>query len=225
MSLGTDAVAALHQTVAAELTRLQKEPTAHPSLLALRMPVYDCRVDDIGVQDLSIHWSVVADGFHRNVLQRAQRETVRREGVRFPWLDPVKSLQVFDLVLKLSVSASLRHNVDDQYKCVYIGAASSMCRDEYIFNPFLWEEQTMSHLCVVVSWVNRLDGGQVHSRHYADGIQDFRPPDRVLSDDRDDEDEPLDCTPEIENSQEKEMIDYVLQAVDELEPLVDLTQM
>ena len=81
----------------------------------------------------------------------------------------------------------------------------------------------MSNLCVVVAWVNRLDGGQVHSRHYVDGLKDFRPPD-CLSDGRDD-DEPFECTPEIENSQEREMIDYFLQAVDELEPLVDLTQM
>ena len=227
MSLGTDAATTVQKHVATELMRLQREPGAHPSMLRLKAPLYECCVRDADNQeDLLIQWSVVADGFHRNVLQRSQKETIRRDGVQFPrsWLDPIKSLQVFDLVLKLSVSAPLRHNLDDQYKCVYLGAANSMLRDECIFNPFLWEEQIMSNLCVVVSWVHRLDSSQVHSRYYTDGIKDFNPPDNVLLGDHD-EDEPFECTPEIENSQEREMIDYFLQAVDEVEPLVDLTQM
>ncbi len=227
MSLGTDAAATVQKHVATELMRLQREPGAHPSMLRLKAPLYECCVRDADHQeDLLIQWSVVADGFRRNISQRLLKASVCRDGVQFPrsWLDPIKSLQVFDLVLKLSVSGPLRHNLDDQYKCVYIGAASSMTRDEYISNPFLWEEQIMSNLCVVVSWVHRLDGSQVHSRYYTDGIKDFNPPDSVLLADRD-EDEPFECTPEIENSQEREMIDYFLQAVDELEPLVDLTQM
>ncbi len=227
MSLGTDAVATLHQNVAAELIRLQNAPGAHPWILALGMPVYDCRVEYTGDQDVELHWSVEADGFDRNVTLLTHKETIRREGVRFPrcWLDPIESLQVFDLLLKLSLSAPVRYNLDDRYKCVYLGTVSSMTRDECVFNPFLWEEERMSNLCVLVSWANRIDGGRVHTRHYAEGIKNFKPPDCVLADGRDDEDESSESTPEIENSQEREMMDYFLQAVDELEPLVDVTQM
>ncbi len=82
----------------------------------------------------------------------------------------------------------------------------------------------MSNLNVVVSWVHRIDGSQIHSRHDVDGITDFRPPRPVIWGDRK-EGETLECRPEIENPDEKEIIDYFLQAVDELEPLIDLTQL
>ena len=63
----------------------------------------------------------------------------------------------------------------------------------------------------------------MNSRHYAEGLKDLMPPDALLWP-RDEGDVQQD-TPEIENSQEREMIDYFLQAVEELEPLVDTTQM
>ena len=223
-----DSATAVRKRVELELERLQNEPGAHPALLKLRVPVYTCRVKDAipGETSLAVRWSMEGDGFTKHTSLRQKSESLRLNGAAFPtksWLDPVESLLVFNLVLKLSTAAPLRHDIDNDFKCVYLGAVCSMNRDEYVYNPFAWEEQSMSNLKVVVAWVSRADGSEINSRHYAEGLKDLRPPDSLLR--PQEEDEVRQDSLEIENSQEREMFDYFLQAVEELEPLVDTTQM
>ncbi len=76
----------------------------------------------------------------------------------------------------------------------------------------------------MVAWVDRTDGSRTHSRYFADGIQDLKPPD-CLTKAPSDDDEDLPASLEIENTQEREMYDYFLEEVERLEPLVDITQL
>ena len=148
-----------------ELLRLQKEPGAHPLLLQLRAPCYT-RYSSKGFA----RWRVEGEGFTKHASVRLAGQAPELDDMPFPrcWLDPVLSLGVFNLVLKLTSSAPLKHNLDDEYKCVYRGAVSSVNIDEYVYNPFAWAAPNIESVQVVVSWIHR---------RITYGLKDLRPPD------------------------------------------------
>ena len=119
-----------------KLLRLQHEPGAHPLLLQLRAPFYTCcKSEDV------VRWLVEGEGFTKRASVRLATKASNSDDIPFPrsWLDPVLSLGVFNLVLKLTSCAPLKHNLDDEYKCVYRGAVSAENIDEYVYNPLAWE--------------------------------------------------------------------------------------
>ena len=119
-----------------ELLRLQKEPGAHPLLLQLRAPCYTCCSNEGFAR-----WRVEGEGFTKHASVRLVGQASELDDMPFPrcWLDPVLSLGLFNLVLKLTSSAPLKQNLNDEYKCVYRGAVNSVNIDEYVYNPFAWE--------------------------------------------------------------------------------------
>ena len=150
---GLVAARAMQERVRLELVHLQSQPGAHPSLVKLKAPTYHCLVsDDESCETKAlVRWTVEADGISMRASLRQSRASLHDNGARYPRLDPVRCLQIFDLVLKLSTAAPVSHGIDDEFKCLFLGAVSALDIDQYVFNPFFWEEQAISNLRVVVA--------------------------------------------------------------------------